>query len=85
MLVRDTHQYLVSLVQTWLSADAWAQCSSLYPYPDPSVGGDCGLDHAPCLPSALFNALVAPLTVGPGESSFLAVLCVTVVSSHAML
>ena len=55
-------------LQSWLSAAAWSQCAALYPYPDPSVGGDCGADHAPCLPSALYNALVAPLTVGPREA-----------------
>ena len=41
-----------------------ATCGHLYPFPYGSNGGDCGLDHAPCNASTLFNSLIAPIA-GP--------------------
>lgn len=40
-----------------------ATCGALYPYSG-GRNGDCGLDHAPCNVSAIFNAMLAPLA-GP--------------------
>ena len=44
-----------------------ASCGALYPYPYGSNGGDCGLDHAPCNASTIFNAMIAPIA---GPSGF---------------
>ena len=39
-------------------------CGALYPFPAGKPAGDCGLDHAPCNASTLFNSLIAPIA-GP--------------------
>lgn len=57
-------------IRAWTPADVWQQCEPLYPFPDHVGGGsDCGMDHAPCQASGLYNAMLAPLTVGPMKIS----------------
>lgn len=52
-------------IKAWTSSNVNAQCASLYPYPANGPDLDCGLFHAPCNASALFNTMIAPFTVGP--------------------
>jgi hypothetical protein len=47
-------------IRAWTRPPVWGACESLYPYP-PTVPP--GL--SPSAPSTLYNAMVAPLTVGP--------------------
>jgi len=56
-------------IKTWTSAAVNSACASLYPYPANGPDGDCGLYHAPCNASALFNSMIAPFTVGPTQIS----------------
>lgn len=52
-------------IKAWTSAAVNQKCAQYYPYGGNSAKGDCGLLHAPCNASALYNAMVAPFAVGP--------------------
>jgi hypothetical protein len=53
-------------IKVHASPAANAACGALYPGGNISApGADCGLDHAPCTPSCLFNAMIAPFFAGP--------------------
>jgi hypothetical protein len=46
------------------------ECSALYPGGNISApGADCGLDHAPCSPSCLYNSMISPFFAGPLATS----------------
>lgn len=52
-------------IKAWTSAAVGQQCSSLYPFAPNETYMDCELFHSPCNQSSLYNAMVAPFTVGP--------------------
>lgn len=49
-------------IKAWTSGAVNDVCMPLYPYPAEQV--DCGMHHAPCLQSSLFNAMIAPFDNG---------------------
>jgi len=53
-------------VKVHASPEANAECAALYPGGNISAAGsDCGLDHAPCTPSTLYNSMISPFFNGP--------------------
>jgi hypothetical protein len=52
-------------VKAWSSNAVGDTCGALYPFSANQTFDDCELFHAPCNQSELYNAMVAPLTVGP--------------------
>jgi sialate O-acetylesterase len=51
-------------IKAWNDPVVNQQCEPLYPFTNASAA-DCGMHHAPCNNSVLYNSLIAPFVVAP--------------------